>query len=168
MLNSKQLYNFLLIPFVLLLQVMVFNNLVVFNGLFPMIYIIFILFYEAKENNTFFLLLAFLLGIGLDMANYTLGLNAFACVLIAYLRPYVIQLVDRNSFFEISNFSFSNFNLLQVFVYILLMSFIHHFAIYSLEAMKISLLINSIVKSLFNAVLSSLFIFIYTFLKNKH
>ncbi len=164
---SNLLIKLLIILFLILLQVVLFNNVVVFNGLIPLFYVVFILFYNTKENNALFLFLSFLLGFGLDLATYTPGANAFSCVLIAYIRPYILQIVNRSSYFESAYFSFSNFNLLQVFLYIIIMTFIHHFALYLIEGLKFSLFFPSLLKAFFNGLLSSLFIFIYSILKSN-
>lgn len=166
MLTNNLLVRILAIPFLILLQVVLFNNMVVFNGLIPLFYIVFILFYNPKENNSLFLFLSFVLGFGLDILTNTPGINAFACVLLAYLRQFILPMIDRNSYFEINFFSFSNFNLLQNFIYIFLMAFIHHFALYFIEAMKFSLFFSVLLNSFFASLLTSLFIFIYSFFKN--
>jgi rod shape-determining protein MreD len=142
--------------------------MVVFKGITPLFYIIFIIFYSPKENNSLFLVLSFLLGFGLDILTNTPGVNSFSCVLLAYLRQFVLPIIDRNSYFEINFFSFSNFNLLQNCIYIFLMSFIHHFALFFVEAMKISLFLSVLLNSLLASFLTSLFVFIYSNFKNHH
>jgi rod shape-determining protein MreD len=164
MVFSKVVKQILSIFLLLLIQVVVFNNMVVFNGYTPLFYISFVLFYDPKVNHTPFLFLSFLLGFGLDLANYTPGVNAFSCVFIAYFRRFILSAIDRNYFFEANYFSFSKINLFQVLVYIFAMSFIHHFILFLIEGMKFSLIFTSLYKAFFTSILSSLFIFIYFYL----
>jgi hypothetical protein len=95
------------------------------------------------------------------------GVNAFASLLIAYLRNPVIRYVsDLHK--DMKLFNFSDINIIQLASYILLIVSIHHLCLFFLESMKLSMLLMVVKDALITTVFSFLFIIvIYAFLKNS-
>lgn len=91
-----------LIRFIVILglQVLLFNHLA-FNGyITPFIYPLFILLLPFDIKGWSLLLWAFLLGISIDTFSNSLGMHASALVLIAFLRPWVINLISNRTDFD--------------------------------------------------------------------
>lgn len=82
----------LLFVLVLLLQSVIFNNIVLFGVATPMILVYFIIKMPAKVNILWVMTFAFFLGLSVDISANTLGMNALACVLTAFLRAPVMRL----------------------------------------------------------------------------
>ena len=75
-----------------LIQVLALNNIQFLGFLNPYIYILFILSLPVKLPNWITLLLAFVLGLTIDAFSNTMGMHAFATVLVAFLRGGIINL----------------------------------------------------------------------------
>src|SRR5215471_18241315 len=59
----------------------------------PYLYYLFILWLPFNISRSALMLVSFVYGLTLDYFTRTPGLHAAACVLIAYLRPFVINLL---------------------------------------------------------------------------
>ncbi len=149
-------------------QVFVFNNIFFFHKYNPIIYIIWIIFYPYNKSDKYwFLVFSFILGFGVDCFMDTGGINAFACVLIAYIRNPIIRYVsDLHK--EMKLFHFSDLNILQLTSYIYLVIILHHLCLFLLEGFKLSIFLIIVKDALITSAFSFLFIIIlYAFIKNK-
>jgi len=130
-----------IVRFVLLVlfQVLILNNIQLSGYLNPYFYVLFILMLPFETPRWLLLISAFLLGFSVDLFENTMGINIAACVLMAYLRPYVIQLVASKQEYEpglepcIRDLGFSWF-----ISYSLILVFIHHFALFYIEVFRFS------------------------------
>lgn len=59
----------------------------------PYLYYLYILWLPFNMSRAGLMLLSFIFGLSLDYFTHTPGLHAAACVLIAYIRPFVINLL---------------------------------------------------------------------------
>jgi len=75
-----------------LVQVLVLNNIHFMGYINPYIYILFILLLPVRFSRHFTLILAFVLGLIIDAFSNTYGMHAFSTVLIAFLRPFAVNL----------------------------------------------------------------------------
>lgn len=85
MANTVLRYTLLFILCVLL-QVLIFNRIVLFNVAVPVIFIYFIIRLPISIKLPYLFTFAFLLGLFVDIFSDTPGVNALACTLIAALR----------------------------------------------------------------------------------
>lgn len=164
MLNT-QIKNILSFIGLLLLQVLVLDNINLSSYIHPVIYIVFILQLPFKTPKTQLLLGGFAMGIAVDIFNGTPGLNAAATVLIAYLRPYIINLMTRKSELDekheptIEKKGFAWF-----LVYTLIMLLIHNFTFFMLEAFTFKLLSVVLLEVVASVPVSALLIILISFL----
>jgi rod shape-determining protein MreD len=86
-----------LLMFVVLLAVQVlFLNQIQFSGYInPYIYVLFIMLMPINAPRYALLLLAFLMGISVDIFSNSLGVHSFATVLLAYIRPGIIRVISN-------------------------------------------------------------------------
>ena len=119
----------------LMAQVLLFKRLVLFNTSFCFLYVGFILLLPNETNNLVLMLIAFLLGFCVDIFYDSLGLHAFALVMVAYLRNYWLNAITPQGGYD-SNMSPSlALNGLQWFlVYSLPLVFVHHAVLFFVEA----------------------------------
>lgn len=125
-----------IIQFFLLLsvQVLLMRNMVLFNTAFCYIYVAFLLFLPIQMPKVPLLLLAFLVGIIIDVFYDTVGINAAACVLLAYLRPYVLALLTpRDDYEKNDSVNVHIMGWRWFTVYSLFLIFMHHLALFFLE-----------------------------------
>lgn len=167
MLNLSFLRNILIILILIFVQVFVFSNFKI-NALFsPYIYILFILLYPPNQNRYVFLLLCFLLGVGIDIFEHTGGINAFASVTIGLLSNHLLRMISGTKFFEIEEFQYSDFGAVQWFFYVIFMVFIHHFLLFWLESFSLLNFGNMMLKVLYSSAFTSIFVFFYLLLFRK-
>ncbi len=87
----KHILRFMLL---ILLQVFVLNTIPPLHQyIVPYLYFLFILWLPVGISRIALLLVAFLFGLSLDYFTGTPGLHASPCLLIAYLRPFLLQLL---------------------------------------------------------------------------
>lgn len=88
----KNIIRFMLFIF---FQVFVLDKIHLHQMLTPYIYFLFILWLPFKTNRTVLMILAFITGFTLDSFRYNPGFHTAACVMIAYFRPFIINLLIR-------------------------------------------------------------------------
>lgn len=154
----KIILRFCLFIFV---QVFVLNQAPTLHHLVtPSLYFLFILWLPFNMGRRTQLFLAFLLGLVLDSFTQTYGLHSVPCVMIAYIRPFLIKLLVRQEDAE-SNYSepsVQSMGLAPYFTYVTILTFIHHIVLFFLEALQIGGLLYFIAKALFSTVVSLLLI----------
>lgn len=119
----------------LLAQVMLFKQLVLFNTAFCFVYVAFILLLPIETNSLVLMLVAFVLGIMVDLFYDSLGLHAFSLVLIAYARNYWLGTITPQGGYDAGEGPTLAVNGLQWFmVYTVPLVFVHHFVLFFTEA----------------------------------
>ncbi len=155
--NLKLLGLFVLL---VLLQVLVLNNILLFGHINPYVYITFIFIFPFSKNRFPILTYAFFLGLFIDLFSNSGGIHAIATLTIAAIRVYFFRV-----FFQKTEADYDFFNLKEeafgkIFNYTATLTLIHHFIIF--------LLINFSFKNfssvLFNTISSTLFTLILYFL----
>jgi hypothetical protein len=136
-----------------LIQVLILNQ-VQFSGFVnPYIYILFVLLMPLNSPRYSLLLLAFLLGMSVDIFSNSLGIHSAATVFIAYLRPYVIRTISSREE-DRSEYPGLYQNKLRWFLYYTsVMVFLHHFVLFYLEVFTFT----HFFETFFKIILSSLF-----------
>jgi rod shape-determining protein MreD len=116
-----------------LIQVLVLNNVQFLGFINPYIYVLFIILLPVKTPRWLSLILAFVLGLTIDMFTNTLGLHAFASVLVTFLRNPIIKIFTTNE--DNINFtpSFNTFGIVPYIKYVFIIILIHHFTLYYME-----------------------------------
>ncbi len=138
----------------IMIQIFVMGRIHIMTTFTPVVYPIFVMFHPFFRNKYQYLLLSFLLGLGIDAFLGTWGINAFATLSIAYFRT----LIFRSSTSSTTDFfSFSNLQWSQFLFFIFLSIFIHQFLVQTLEFFKW----NGILNVLYDILMSSLFSFVF-------
>ncbi len=144
----------LLLPF---LQVSIFNNIDFMGYINPYLYVIFVFVFPLKKDKTSLLISSFLLGLFVDFLTNDGGIHAFSLVFVAYIRLFVLQLITQKSDSDIENLNIRNISYLNLLVWISILTFIHHFILFSLEQFSFkqfnSLLLKTFLTSIFSIVL---------------
>ncbi|CAN5885830.1 rod shape-determining protein MreD [soil metagenome] len=131
------------------LQVLVFRNLVLFDSGFSFIYIAFLLFLPIEISVVPLLLLAFVQGLAVDVFYDTMGIHAGACVLLAFLRPYVLYLlIPRDGYDANDSANVHVMGWRWFLTYALLLIFMHHLAVFFLEMAGFRMWWLTVVKAL--------------------
>jgi hypothetical protein len=112
----------------LLLQYLLSNLEPLGRFITPYIYFIYILWLPFSLSRFWLMTLAFVYGMGCDFLLLTPGLHAAACVLIAYFRSFLINVLLPGDAAEINYTepSVKSMGLAPYAVYVLVLTFIHH------------------------------------------
>lgn len=155
----------------ILLQVLIFNNIFFMGYINPYVYLFFIIllpFNRSKKN--FNLLIAFCTGLVIDTFQNSMGLHAFACVLIAYIRtPILFRLVPqlKNKTQKIIEFSIKEFGAQITIIYTSFLVFIHHFVLFTIEAFRFDVS-NILLRTFSSALITSIILIMLQFLNSRN
>jgi len=118
-----------------LIQVMLFKQVVLFNMAFCFLYVAFILLLPLETNPLLLMLVAFFLGISVDVFYDSLGLHASSLVLVAYFRNYWLGTITPQGGYDTGEGPTLAANGPQWFmVYSVPLVFVHHFTLFFAEA----------------------------------
>lgn len=147
------------------LQVFFIRNMVVFDVAFCFVYVAFLLLLPFDISSVLLLLLGFSTGLLVDIFYDTLGMHAAACLLTAYLRPYVILFImprggyDHNSKLSLQSMGFEWFA-----IYAFILIFIHHLFLFFVEASRLDLFFFTILKAVSSTLFTCIIIFLIQYL----
>ncbi len=137
------------------LQILLFDSLVLFGTGFCFIYISFLLFLPIHINKVLLLFLGFVAGFTVDIFYDTMGIHAAASVLLAFMRPHILNLLTPRDGYETSDSA----NLHKMgwnwfLTYSLLLIAIHHTAVFMLEIFGFDwrILLNLLLSTMFTGV----------------
>lgn len=148
----NNLRHILIMAIFILLQVIIFNNINFLGYANPYIYILFILMLPLNTNRYLVLIYAFIIGFIIDLFENTGGINAFATVLVAFLRfPLAYLISNRKEPEEVKLYNFSFF---QWSIYLIVLIFIHHLAIDIIESLQWSKIYTIIERSLIGSAIT--------------
>ena len=151
----QNIFRFILL---VLFQVLVLNNIQFLGFINPYIYILFILALPVRTPRWFALLLAFGIGITIDVFSNTGGMHAFASVLVAFLRNGSIKLFTAIEEGNNPTPSFHTFGISAYVKYVVLLVFIHHTTLFILEAFTVAHFWLMLAKIIFSSLITVLLI----------
>lgn len=118
-----------------LVQVLLFKNLVLFNTAFCFLYIFFILLLPIEFNNLWLMLIGFVTGFFIDIFYDSLGLHALSLVFVGYVRNYWLSTITPQGGYDIGiQPSLAAYGLQWFLVYSIPLVFAHHFIVFFVEA----------------------------------
>ncbi|MGY5851610.1 rod shape-determining protein MreD [Salegentibacter sp. F14] len=150
----------------ILLQVLILNNINFMGYINPYLYVLFILLYPFNSNQSIFLILSFLLGLGIDIFEDSGGIHAAACLIAAFVRPNLLRFSFGVSY-DHQNIRLSATPFGARLSYILLMILIHHFVLFSLEMFSLSHIILILKKTLFSSIFTVILVILSLSLFSK-
>ena len=148
-----------------LLQALIFNNVLILRMISPFFYILFIILWPIDTPRALLLFLSFLLGLTVDIFTNTPGVHASACLLTGFLRPGVLQLISSRETLEsvaaprVGNMGF------QWFIgYTTFLVLIHHLFLFFIEAFTFEGFLITLLKVILSSVLSVVLIVLSQFI----
>jgi rod shape-determining protein MreD len=104
----------------------------------PYLYFLYILWLPFNTGRSWLMVIAFVFGLTLDYFVVSPGLHAAACVLIAYARPFLVNLLIRQEGAEQSYGapSIQSMGLAPYAIFVLILSFLHNAYLVFLEWMQ--------------------------------
>ena len=119
----------------LLLQVLLLKNVVLFHTAFCFAYVAYLMLFPVETNPMILLGVGFLTGFIVDIFYDSLGMHAFACVLIMYLRNYWLNLITPQGGYDTYAIPSVTMGGPRWFlVYVAPLVFLHHALLFYIEA----------------------------------
>ena len=154
-----------------LVQVFVLDKIHLHQMITPYIYFLFIIWLPFKMQRTPLMLVAFLLGFSIDSFRHNPGFHAAACVLIAYIRPFLIKMLVAQDISETNYNEPSAKSMGGTGAYlflVLVLTFLHNAWLFFLEAWQFGDICYFIVKTMLSTAISMLLIIIVELIFNRN
>lgn len=118
-----------------LLQVLLFNKMVLWGKGFAFVYVGYLLTFPFELGVIPAMLIGFVTGVSVDVFSNTLGIHAAASVLLMYSRPFLLNLLTPHGGYPVGasprpvSMGFGWFS-----TYAIILIFIHHLFLFFVEA----------------------------------
>ncbi len=135
----------------------------------PYLYFLFILWLPFSIRRGALLIIAFAFGLAMDYFSGYPGLHTAPCVLIAYLRPFLLNILLPQESTELSYAepSIKSLGVAPYTVYVLILTFVHHAYLVFIEWMQFGDFLFYVGKVAATTAISLLLIFIVELLFNR-
>ena len=161
--NSTILNNSARFVFLLLFQVLVFNNINLFGYINPFPYVLFIILFPVNGNRNSLLIASFFLGLVLDLFLNSGGVHTAACVVLAFVRPYLFKFSFGLSY-EYQTVRLNDVLTPERFSFIFLAVIIHHFSLFLLELFSVEFIweigLRTLISTIFTIIICILLIYL--------
>jgi len=126
----------------------------------PYIYFLFLLWLPFSISRIGLLITGFISGLALDFFTMTPGLHAAACVLVAYARPFVINILTPkdSSEFNYREPSPKSLGWTPYLVYVFVLTILHHGYLTLLEWLSFGTFLQFLIKIVATTAISMLLI----------
>lgn len=135
---NKKLQKILAFVGLILLQTLILNEVHLFGFVIPYVYIMFLVVIPPHANRVQTLVLAFTLGLFIDMFENTGGIHATAILVAAYFRPQLLHLTFGLSY-DYQTLTIKNARFIKKLTYVSLLVLIHHTVLFALEVFSFDL-----------------------------
>jgi rod shape-determining protein MreD len=159
----RNIGRFLLLLF---FQVLFLNNIQATPlGITPYLYVLFILMMPYDTKKWLILVFAFLMGLSLDIFSDTGGTHAAACLLTAFIRPYVLSaFAPRDGYETGTEPRISDLGVVWFLKYALVLVFVHHFAFFLIDIFSFHHFVLTIIRVSITVIFSTILIILTQFL----
>ena len=164
---SSLLKNIVRFILFILLQAYVLDNIPPLHQFAkPYLYFLFILWLPFNISRGWLLIIAFIFGLCMDCFTGSPGLHAAPCVLIAYVRPFLLNILLPQETTELSYYdpSIKSLGFTPYFVYVLILTFLHHAYLVFIEWLQFGNILFFLGKVAATTAVSLVLIFITEFL----
>jgi len=168
--TSLVLNNIARFIFLVLFQALILNHIQFSGYINPLFYVYFILLLPYQTPRWLLLAAGFILGLSVDIFTNTPGLNAAACVLMAFARPFVIRSISTGTEYQIGEApSIKNQGIKWFGYYAMVLVLVHHFTIFYLEIFRLNEFFLTFLRAVLSSIFTLLLIFIseYLFFSRK-
>jgi len=150
---ARNIFRFVV---VILFQVLLMDNVMINGYMIPYIYLLFILLMPFETPRWIQLLAGFVLGLTMDLFTGTLGMHTAASVLVAFVRPYLLDLLAPRDGYETETFPrIHYYGFLWFLKYTLLIVLVHHLALFYLEVFQLKHFLSTLLRVVMSSILST-------------
>ena len=132
--TGKNIIRFIVL---VLVQVLILNNIQISGYINPYFYVLFVLLLPFDTPKFILLISSFFMGLSIDLFMHTIGMHAAATTFMAFMRPGVINILERERDTDadlrpdIFSMGFTRF-----LTYALILVFLHHLVLFYLEIFR--------------------------------
>jgi len=161
----KFMVNFIVI---MMVQLFILNDIVIKSSItlmgipvfIPLIYPLILLLLPVNMPHWLTMLLGFMVGITMDLFSNTPGVHASACVVLGYVRPYLLNLFFQQNIKELGDTVPTLFRMgfRSFLLYILFALVIHHCYYYIIQIWSFKNILLIVYKTILSTLLSIILI----------
>ncbi len=153
----------------LLMQIILLQDIVLFDKAFLFVYVMSIILLPVEIGPLLLIVIGFITGLTVDIFYNTQGIQASACVLIMFLRPYFFKLSSGGRYEPGTNLNIREMGVTWFFTFCFPLIFIHHLSIFFTEVTSTTFFIFTFSKALFSSIFTFVFALLiqYIFIKSK-
>lgn len=151
----------------MILQVFLFDQLQFMGVCHPFIYILFLLMMPITLPHSVDMLIGAMVGLIMDVFSNSLGIHTSACILLMFLRPYLLETIlnDKDRLNEQISTRVVGPEAMGKYLAILII--IHHLMVFILSAWSWTHIGFVLLETLVSALITFIFIFGFNILKYK-
>ncbi|MEY3417988.1 MAG: hypothetical protein RL711_1245 [Bacteroidota bacterium] len=142
------------------LQTVLVRNFVLFDLSFCYVYVAVLIFLPLDMKAIPLMLVGFFLGLLVDAFYDSIGIHTAACVLMGMVRSYVIKFVTPIGGYE-NIVSFRQLSIRWIASYAFLLIFIHHLALFYLEAGGFHMFFTTLAKIFLSSIFTLITVVLY-------
>jgi len=128
---TKQLGRYIV---VMLLQVLLFNYLQLWDVCHPYIYIVCLLMMPITLPHSMDMFIGAVVGLVMDAFCNSIGIHMASCILLMYVRPYLLGTIVNDKDRLNEQISLRSLGLEATIKYVVILVLLHHLAVFSLSA----------------------------------
>ena len=151
------------IIFILLVstQGLILNNIGFGGYINPYLYVLLILLLPFEMPSWLGLLVAFVLGVSIDIFTSTLGMHTSATLFMAFARKYVLKLIEPRGGYEFGTEpQIQYMGLIWFLIYSGILVFLHHIFLFFIESFTFSHFFSTLGRTLLSSIFTLILILI--------
>lgn len=152
---------------VMLLQVLLFDQLQLWGACHPYIYILCLLMMPITLPHNVDMLIGALVGLVMDVFCNSLGVHTAACILVMFIRPYLIGALVNDKDRLNEQISLRSIGMEAILRYVVILVIIHHLMVFALAAWSWSHIGFVLLETLVSSLVTILIIIGYNILKYR-
>ncbi len=161
---TKQIGRYLLI---MVLQVLLFDQLQLWGACHPYIYVLCLLMMPITLPHSADMLIGAFAGFIMDIFCNSLGVHMAACILLMYIRPYLIGVIVNDKDRLNEQISLHSIGMEALLKYTVIMVLIHHLTVFSLAAWSWSHMGFVLLETIVSSTITILLVIGYNILRYK-
>jgi len=152
--------NIILFVFLVIFQILILNNIQVSNlGLTPYMYVLFIVLLPFETPLWLTLIIAFFLGIVIDIFEDSPGVHSSATIFMAFVRPIALNVLLPRDGYEPGTLPRIHFMGVSWFVkYSIILVFFHHLFYFFIDKFSFSEIYITLFEVFITTIFSSIFV----------
>ena len=161
---TKQIGRYALI---MVLQVLLFDQLQLWGACHPYIYVLCLMMMPITLPHSVDMMIGAAAGLVMDIFCNSMGIHMSACILLMYIRPYLIGAIVNDKDRLNEQISLRSIGMEAMLKYTVILVVLHHLTVFLLAAWSWSHIVFVLLETLVSSTVTALLIIGYNILKYK-